>query len=113
MAEEKKPEADKNAPKKAAAPRRTKAKISSKPEVKAQTADTSPSTIIVTSRPPSLRSHDASSTSAVLHMMSSASIAATTPVISINPYDLLMSELLFYTSQSAGQMLGRIFSTSV
>lgn len=77
------------------------------------TADTSPSTIIVTSRPPSLRSHDASSTSAVLHMMSSASIAATTPVISINPYDLLMSELLFYTSQSAGQMLGRIFSTSV
>ena len=40
MAEEKKPEADKNAPKKAAAPRRTKAKTSSKPEVKAQTADT-------------------------------------------------------------------------
>ena len=39
MAEEKKPEADKNAPKKAAAPRRTKAKTSSKPEVKAQTAD--------------------------------------------------------------------------
>ena len=38
MAEEKKPEADKNAPKKAAAPRRTKAKTSSKPEVKAQTA---------------------------------------------------------------------------
>lgn len=36
MAEEKKPEADKNAPKKAAAPRRTKAKTSSKPEVKAQ-----------------------------------------------------------------------------
>ena len=29
MAEEKKPEADKNAPKKAAAPRRTKAKTSS------------------------------------------------------------------------------------
>ena len=40
MAEEKKPEADKNAPKKAAAPRRTKAKTSSKPEVKAQTAET-------------------------------------------------------------------------
>ena len=38
MAEEKKPEADKNAPKKAAAPRRTKAKTSSKPEVKAHTA---------------------------------------------------------------------------
>ena len=44
MAEEKKPEADKNAPKKAAAPRRTKAKISSKPEVKAQTADTAAET---------------------------------------------------------------------
>ena len=40
MAEEKKPEADKNAPKKAAAPRRTKAKTSSKPEVKAQAAET-------------------------------------------------------------------------
>ena len=44
MAEEKKPEADKNAPKKAAAPRRTKAKTSSKPEVKAQTADTAAET---------------------------------------------------------------------
>ena len=51
------------------------------------TAATSPCTIMVTSRPPSLRSHDASSTSAVLHMMSRALIAATTPVISINPYD--------------------------
>ena len=40
MAEEKKPEADKNAPKKAAAPRRTKAKTSSKPEVKATAAET-------------------------------------------------------------------------
>ena len=40
MAEEKKPEADKNAPKKAAAPRRTKAKTSSKPEVKALAAET-------------------------------------------------------------------------
>ena len=40
MAEEKKPEADKNAPKRAAAPRRTKAKTSSKPEVKAQAAET-------------------------------------------------------------------------
>ena len=40
MAEEKKTEADKNAPKKAAAPRRTKAKTSSKPEVKAQAAET-------------------------------------------------------------------------
>ena len=40
MAEEKKPEADKNAPKKAAASRRTKAKTSSKPEVKAQAAET-------------------------------------------------------------------------
>ena len=40
MAEEKKPEADKNGPKKAAAPRRTKAKTSSKPEVKAQAAET-------------------------------------------------------------------------
>ena len=40
MAEEKKPEADKNAPKKAAAPRRTKAKTSSKPEVKVQAAET-------------------------------------------------------------------------
>ena len=40
MAEEKKPEADKNAPKKAAALRRTKAKTSSKPEVKAQAAET-------------------------------------------------------------------------
>ena len=40
MAEEKKPEADKNAPKKAAAPRKTKAKTSSKPEVKAQAAET-------------------------------------------------------------------------
>ena len=40
MAEAKKPEADKNAPKKAAAPRRTKAKTSSKPEVKAQAAET-------------------------------------------------------------------------
>ena len=40
MAEEKKPEADKNAPKKVAAPRRTKAKTSSKPEVKAQAAET-------------------------------------------------------------------------
>ena len=39
MAEEKKPEADKNAPKKAAAP-----KTSSKPEVKAQTADTAAET---------------------------------------------------------------------
>ena len=44
MAEPKKPEADKNAPKKAAAPRRTKAKTSSKPEVKAQTADTAAET---------------------------------------------------------------------
>ena len=44
MAEEKKPEADKNAPKKAAAPRSTKAKTSSKPEVKAQTADTAAET---------------------------------------------------------------------
>ena len=44
MAEEKKTEADKNAPKKAAAPRRTKAKTSSKPEVKAQTADTAAET---------------------------------------------------------------------
>ena len=47
----------------------------------AVTADTSPCTIRVTSRPPSLRSHDASSTSAVLHMMSRALIAATTHVI--------------------------------
>ena len=46
-------------------------------------------------RPPSLRSHDASSTSAVLHIMSSASIAATTPVISIKPYALFTSELLY------------------
>ena len=44
MAEEKKPEADKNAPKKAAAPRRTNAKTSSNPEVKAQTADTAAET---------------------------------------------------------------------
>ena len=44
MAEEKKPEADKNAPKKAGAPRRTKAITSSKPEVKAQTADTAAET---------------------------------------------------------------------
>ena len=47
MAEEKKPEADKNAPKKAAAPRRTKAKTSSKPDVNAQTADTAAETVMV------------------------------------------------------------------
>ena len=49
MAEEKKPEADKNAPKKAATPRKTRstagrAKTSAKTEVKAQTADTAAET---------------------------------------------------------------------
>ena len=42
--EEKKETAKTTAPKKAAAPRRTKAKTSSKPEVKAQTADTAAET---------------------------------------------------------------------
>ena len=44
MAEEKKTTTANTAPKKAAAPRRTKAKTSSKPEVKAQTADTAAET---------------------------------------------------------------------
>ena len=56
----------------------------------AVTAATSPSTMIVTSLPPSFLSQVASVTSAALHMISSASSAATTPDISIRPYDFLM-----------------------
>ena len=55
---------------------------------------TSPSTTRVTSRPPNLRSQVASVTSAALHIMSKASIAATTPVISMNPNALPMPVLL-------------------
>ena len=49
------------------------------------TAETEPRTISVTSLPPSFLSHVTSSTSAVLHRMSSASIAAVTPVLPENP----------------------------
>src|SRR5699024_487314 len=59
------------------------------------TADTSPRMMIVTSRPPSFFSHVASSTSAVLHMISMATTAAVTLGISKNPYALPMRLLLY------------------
>ncbi len=50
------------------------------------TSDTLPRMIIVTSLPPSFFSHVMNSTSAVLHMISRASIAAVVLGISKNPY---------------------------
>ena len=49
------------------------------------TSDTDPVTITVTILPPSFLSHVTNSTAELLHMMSSASTAATTPETSIKP----------------------------
>jgi hypothetical protein len=55
----------------------------------AVTADTLPVTISVTRRPPSFLSQLTRVTSALLHIISSASTAATTPLTSTNPNDFI------------------------